>query len=318
MQARAFEPRDIAASVWAVPPLAHRADESLDPEQNARLIRHLEANGVTTLLYGGNANFYHLPPSEYGAALEMLARAAAPGSCIIPAAGPDYGRLHDQATVIRDLPFAAVMALPESGPATGPGIMTGLRRFSERAQRPLVLYLKSETYLSPTQVATLVDDGLVCIVKYAVPREDPSHDPYLQDLLALVDRRLVVSGMGERPTLAHLLEFGLAGYTSGGACLAPRTAVALASALQAGDAQRSARLRAAFLPLEGLRDRYSPIPVLHAAVTLSGIADMGPLLPLLHDLEPDHHAAVSAAVQALCDLERAVETPAAATETTGR
>jgi dihydrodipicolinate synthase/N-acetylneuraminate lyase len=311
MPAPAFEPHEIAASVWAVPPLAHRADESLDPEQNARLVRHLEAYGIRTLLYGGNANFHHLPPSEYRATLEMLAGVAAPGSWVIPSAGPDYGRLHDQATLIRDLPFAAVLALPESGPTTGPGIMTGLRRFSERARKPLVLYLKSEAYLRPAQVAALVDDGSVCIVKYAVPREDPTGDPYLEALLAMVDRRLVVSGMGERPAPIHLREFGLAGYTSGGACLAPRTAVALAGALLAGDATRSARLRAAFLPLEDLRDRFGSIPVLHAAVTLSGIADMGPLRPLLHDLEPDRLPAVAAAVQSLRDFEAAVETPAA-------
>jgi dihydrodipicolinate synthase/N-acetylneuraminate lyase len=36
-----------------------------------------------------------------------------------------------------------------------------------------------------------------------------------------------------------------------------------------------------FLPLETLRDDISLIRVLHDAVTLSDIADMGPILPLL-------------------------------------
>jgi hypothetical protein len=35
------------------------------------------------------------------------------------------------------------------------------------------------------------------------------------------------------------------------------------------------------MPLETLRDEVSLIRVLHDAVTLSGIADMGPILPLL-------------------------------------
>ncbi len=42
--------------------------------------------------------------------------------------------------------------------------------------------------------------------------------------------------------------------------------------------------RAAFLPLEDCRDAYSPIRVLHDAVTLAGIADMGPMLPMLSNL----------------------------------
>ena len=42
--------------------------------------------------------------------------------------------------------------------------------------------------------------------------------------------------------------------------------------------------RAKFLPLENLRDAHSPIRVLHEAVTLAGIADMGPMLPMLSNL----------------------------------
>ncbi|MGC2041330.1 MAG: dihydrodipicolinate synthase family protein, partial [Paraburkholderia caledonica] len=51
-----FDDRELAASVMAVPPLARRADLALDADQNATLIRHIEAGGVRTLLYGGNAN----------------------------------------------------------------------------------------------------------------------------------------------------------------------------------------------------------------------------------------------------------------------
>lgn len=39
--------------------------------------------------------------------------------------------------------------------------------------------------------------------------------------------------------------------------------------------------------VEDVRDEYSPIRVLHTAVTLSGIADMGPILPLLSNIEED-------------------------------
>ncbi|MGE8476204.1 MAG: dihydrodipicolinate synthase family protein, partial [Paraburkholderia hospita] len=43
---------ELAASVMAVPPLARRADYTLDAAQNLALIRHIEAGGVRTLLYG--------------------------------------------------------------------------------------------------------------------------------------------------------------------------------------------------------------------------------------------------------------------------
>ena len=39
-----------------------------------------------------------------------------------------------------------------------------------------------------------------------------------------VDRSLVVSGMGELPAIIHLRDFGLAGFTSGCVCIAPRAA----------------------------------------------------------------------------------------------
>ena len=48
------------------------------------------------------------------------------------------------------------------------------------------------------------------------------------------------------------------------------------------DEADSARRR--YLGLEDCRDGISPIRVLHDAVTLAGVADMGPMLPLLTGL----------------------------------
>ena len=90
-------PEDFAASVLAVPPLARRADLSLDRAANAALIRHLEAGGIRTLMYGGNANFYHVGMYEFGAILDMVAELAAPTTWVIPSIGPDYGKMIDQA-----------------------------------------------------------------------------------------------------------------------------------------------------------------------------------------------------------------------------
>src|SRR5688500_4384523 len=90
----------LIASVLAVPPLCRRADLSLDEGENAKLIRHIEAGGITTLLYGGNANFYHLPLSEYEGTLAFLARAAGPNTLVIPSAGPAFGVMMEQARML--------------------------------------------------------------------------------------------------------------------------------------------------------------------------------------------------------------------------
>jgi dihydrodipicolinate synthase/N-acetylneuraminate lyase len=58
-------------------------------------------------------------------------------------------------------------------------------------------------------------------------------------------------------------------------------------------------LRAHYLPLEDLRDSINPIRTLHEAVTLAGIADMGPILPTLSNIEPQYFDAVRSAAQTL-------------------
>ena len=88
---------EFASSVMAVPPLARRADLSIDVAENQKLIRHIEAGGVSTLLYGGNANFYHVAVSEYRELLDMLGENAGARTRVIPAIGPDYGKMLDQA-----------------------------------------------------------------------------------------------------------------------------------------------------------------------------------------------------------------------------
>src|SRR5665213_4345511 len=95
-----LSPRRLTQSVLAVPPLARNADLSLNEPQNLKLIRHIEAGGVRTLLYGGNANFYHLALSEYDAVLGMLAQSAGGDTLVIPSAGPAYGTMMDQAKIL--------------------------------------------------------------------------------------------------------------------------------------------------------------------------------------------------------------------------
>jgi dihydrodipicolinate synthase/N-acetylneuraminate lyase len=70
--------------------------------------------------------------------------------------------------------------------------------------------------------------------------------------------------------------------------------------------EQAARLRQAFLPLEDCRDRINPVRVLHDAVTLAGIADMGPILPHLHNLDAAERAGVKKAATALLAYDRSL------------
>lgn len=290
---------DLAASVFAVPPLARYSDLSVNEDANRQLIGYLEAGGVRSLMYGGNANFYNIPVSEFTEVLDFLIDAVGPDTWLIPSFGPDYGRLIDQARILRGSRVPTAMALPMTFPATSDGIEVGLRRAAVTMGKPLILYVKSDNYIAPEAAGRLMKDGSVCAIKYGTVRADPAQDDYLKRLLDHVDPKLVISGIGERPAITHLRQFGLGGFTSGSVCVAPRGSMAILKAIQHGDWAGAERLREAFIPLEDLRDRISPIRTLHDAVTLAGIADMGPMLPLLTGLSAAERQRVQPAAQAL-------------------
>lgn len=304
MKTTPVTPESLAASVLAVPPLARRADLALAPEANRRLIAHLEAGGVRTLMYGGNANFYHLPLSEYAATLDFIAEAAGSDTWVIPSAGADYGKLMDQAAILRGRGFPTAMALPFGHPSNDSGVATALRRFADRLGTPVIAYVKAMGYVEPATLGKLAKDGVVCAIKYAIVRDDPSKDAYLEELVAHVDREIIVSGIGERPAIVHLREFGLKSFTSGSVCVAPRGSMRLLALLRAKRYEEAARVREAYIALEDQRDEKGPIRVLHDAVTLAGIADMGPMLPMISNLEPGERDAVKAAASALLAHDR--------------
>ncbi len=297
---------DLSASVLAVPPLARNADLTFSRDANLSLIRHIEAGGVTTLLYGGNANFYNIGLHEYASVLDQLAELAAPRTWVIPSVGPDYGRLVDQAAVLKTRAFPTAMVLPMTFPMTPAGATTGIRRFAEALGKPVIVYVKAEGYLTPEGIKGLVDDGLVAAIKYAIVRTDPREDAFLKRLVEIVDRRYIVSGIGERPVIVHLRDFGLQGFTSGSVCVGPRGSMRILRACKDKDWETAARIREAYLPLEDRRDAHSPIRVLHEAVRLAGIADTGPILPLLSNLDADKHAEVAQAAKDLLAADRAL------------
>lgn len=307
MKSQPVTPADIARSVIAVPPLARNADLELDREANRALLRHLRAGGVTSVMYGGNANLYHISMRQYAQLIDELPSWASDDTWIIPSIGPSYGQLLEHAQLVREARYPTAMALPLATPVTSEGTMIGLRHAAEALAAPLILYIKWDGYLTVEQVASLVNDGVVCAIKYAVVRPNPHVDTYLSALLDVVNARLVISGIGERPAVVHLGHFGLPAFTSGSVCVAPRQSTALLHALQAGREGEAEELRQHFLPLEDLRDGLHPARVLHDAVTLSGVADMGPMLPLLARIDVIDRPAVEHAARNLLHREEALE-----------
>src|SRR5882757_1260120 len=99
--------------VFAVPPLARTADKTraIDFKQNSEIVRYIANGGVSRFIYGGNAFLYHLTLGEYEQVLEWQADIQRDGLWLIPSAGPSYGRLMDQAKLLRRFGVSCVMTL---------------------------------------------------------------------------------------------------------------------------------------------------------------------------------------------------------------
>lgn len=308
MKTTAVTAADLARSVIAVPPLARHPDLSLNQPANRALIRHMEQGGIRSLMYGGNANFYHLPIADYAHTVDFLAGAVDSDTWLLPSVGPDFGKMMDQAAILKSRAFPTAMLLPMAFPYTDAGLATGIRRFTDALGKPAVLYLKTMGYIEPVTLAELIDEGRIAAVKYAVVRPDPLDDPYLRALLAAVDRRYIVSGIGERPAIEHLRDFGLPSFTTGSGCIGPRGSMALLQLLKDKAYPQAEAMRARFIALEDARDSISPIRVLHDAVSLSGVADMGPMLPLLSGLDEAQRQTLAPVAKALLALDQAMAT----------
>jgi dihydrodipicolinate synthase/N-acetylneuraminate lyase len=119
-----------------------------------------------------------------------------------------------------------------------------------------------------------------------------------------VDPNLIVSGIGEQPAIVHWQKFGVHAFTSGCVCVAPRRSQEMLNALRAGDVAKAEAIRERFNSLEMLRNAHGPIPVLHHAVSLGGIAETGPALPLIANLGDDLLATVKPAADGLVAWNR--------------
>jgi dihydrodipicolinate synthase/N-acetylneuraminate lyase len=304
MDTQAITPQRLASSVIAVPPLARDANGRASPAENEKLVKHIESGGVSILLYGGNALFYHLRPTEFASTLLMLEQIVAPNTLVVPSVGPSYGLMMDQAAILRTMNFPTAMVLPSTEINTQRGLCTGIRRFAEAFGRPIVLYLKHNRWLPVQDVKSMVDDGLISWIKYAVVLPDAANDPYLAELSQVVPSELMVSGMGEQPAICHMTKFKMQGFTSGCVCIAPKWSARMLESLKRGDLESAERIRLKFNVLEYLRDNINPIRVLHHAVGAAGICDLGEISPLMSPLDESDANKVQSAAQELLAWER--------------
>jgi dihydrodipicolinate synthase/N-acetylneuraminate lyase len=297
--------------VFPVPPLARKTDakRALDFEQNKLILRHMVNGGMTRFLYGGNAFLYHLTVAEYEQLLDWMT-GFADNLWAIPSIGPSYGRAMDQAAILKRYNFPAVMHLPCGDPRDAKGLEIGLREISNAASTPLILYLKEENNFGSDKeagldtVAKLVDEGICVSIKYAVVRQDPTEDAYLASLLTRVDKARIVSGIGERPAVIHMRDWGLPGFTTGSGCIAPVPSNKLFAANVAQDYETAEALRTHFIPLEDLRDAISPAKVLHHATAAAGIAETGALPPFLSALSLEQVSAIAPVARELVERNR--------------
>jgi dihydrodipicolinate synthase/N-acetylneuraminate lyase len=297
MNTAPFSAAQLRESVIAVPPLARNSSLLICEQENRKIIRFLEAGGIRSLLYGGNAVLYHARLSEYASLLQMLADTASEETVVVPSLGPAFGLALDQAAILREHDFPTAMLLPSRDAVDQAGIASGVRKLAESVGKPLVLYLKFDRWLSPDLIKSLEADGAISWLKYAVVRDDPTQDDYLREVLDVFPAERIVSGIGEQPAIIHLRDFGVGGFTSGCVCVAPETSMQMMHAIHVEEYELAETLRKWFCPLEDLRNGINPIKVLHRAVELAGIANTGPIQPLLSDVTSEDAAKIQSALQ---------------------
>lgn len=303
MQTSPITKQDLSGSVISVPPLARQADLSLAEAENRKIVQHLEAGGVSTLLYGGNALLYHVAPSQYGELLAMLEGVVAEDSLVIPSVGSSYGMMMDQARELSRTAFPTAMVLPQPNVVTYAGVERAIEDFVQAAGKPAVVYIKQLGYLEVENVKRLVDSDSVSWIKYAIVREQPAQDEYLARLKDAIGAEMIVSGIGEQPALPHMQKFDVTAFTSGCVCVAPALSMHMLRLIQTGEYVAAEQVRRIFKPLEDLRNGINPVRVLHSAVTGAGIADTGPLLPMMSAVSESEAQEIAEAAKNLLEKE---------------
>jgi 4-hydroxy-tetrahydrodipicolinate synthase len=278
MRTTSVTPSRLSSSIIALPAIARRVDGRIDLEESRKIVDWLVSAGVTAFMYGGIGGLFNARLSEYGQILDLLEAVAPKDAWMVPSIGGDYGKATDQVALLRERDFPTAILLPFS-PVQPSGVATGIRKLADAYGKPLMVFFKSPDYLRPADIAALLKDGALCGVEYGIAPDANGRSPHLETLLGLLGSAdQLIDGAGE-VAIVRNSKFGIKGYTSGSGLLAPHLSMALLHAVQRGDRSAIETLSRPFEAFEAVRATYSAIPVVHAALSLAGIAETGPMEP---------------------------------------
>jgi 4-hydroxy-tetrahydrodipicolinate synthase len=186
------------------------------------------------------------------------------------------------ARIAAGLGVPGAMVMPIVGPASAKGTAEGLRRITEGAGFPVILYQRRLDIMPVASVIELCStlEGVVGL-KYAVD----DIETFRRLVAGAGGDCAMICGMAEDPSIAYL-QAGAIGFSSGMANFLPRMSLSLLAAYRRGDGEEAERLRALMVPFEDFRGengaRYSG-SALHAAMERAGLAG-GPVIPFAEDV----------------------------------
>ncbi len=247
-----------------------------------RNVTHLVDNGAHFLMpMCGTGLVYDATLDEFEKVTAAFLEAAG-DALVVPGIGPGYGRSLEMARIASRLGVAGAMVMPIVGPASVKGTAEGLRRITEMAGFPVILYQRRLDIMPAESVIEMCRalDGVVGL-KYAVD----DLDTFRLIVAGAGNDCAMICGMAEDPSIRYL-QAKAVGFSSGMANFLPRMSLSLLAAFRAGDLAEAERLRTMMVPFEDFRGengaRYSG-SALHAAMEYAGLAG-GPVIPFAEDV----------------------------------
>ncbi len=247
-----------------------------------RNVTHLVDNGARFLMpMCGTGLVYDATLAEFEKVTAAFLDAAG-DALVVPGIGPGYGRSLEMARIAVGLGVPGAMVMPIVGPASAKGTAEGLRRITEGAGFPVILYQRRLDIMPVASVIELCStlEGVVGL-KYAVD----DIETFRRLVAGAGGDCAMICGMAEDPSIAYL-QAGAIGFSSGMANFLPRMSLSLLAAYRRGDGEEAERLRALMVPFEDFRGengaRYSG-SALHAAMERAGLAG-GPVIPFAEDV----------------------------------
>ena len=269
--------------LFAVPPLPRKSDarRTLDLDEAERVAKHIAAGRGHALPLRRQRLSLPRHARRVRIAARLAGRLPARTRWAIPSLGPSFGRALDQApapaTAFLPLRDDASLRRPPRRPRHGGGPARGgrgrraaPRRLPEVRRRLRLGQGARPRRGGPPRERRRVRGRQV----RGRARPIPTKDSYLDGLLRRVDRRRVVSGIGERPAVVHLRDRRPRRASPPARAASPRgRARRFSRLLRRATGAKAERLWGYFQPLEDLRDAWGPARVLHQATELAGIAN---------------------------------------------